>query len=128
MKELVTVRIDCDIKDQLLGDVENVRDDLALLIPKHNDEPYVKSTTEAAVNTMWRMTTALRPNKSKVPFDELYTGKTDDGIHENLMIITKDVANLMQKIVHSASWRDGMFYDFDTAEFKRLLTNIAARL
>lgn len=55
MNELIPVAINnktinTDEVDQLY------RDDIALLIPRVAGQPYIKSTTEAAVNTMWKMT------------------------------------------------------------------------
>ncbi|AFQ30278.1 MULTISPECIES: hypothetical protein [Bacillus] len=123
MNELIPVAINnktinTDEVDQLY------RDDIALLIPRVAGQPYIKSTTEAAVNTMWKMTAAMRPNKSKISFDQLHTGKTDEEVHEDLMALVKDMSNLMQKIVHSSSWRNGEFNDFDKVEFDRLLRNM----
>jgi hypothetical protein len=124
MKELLSVRLDSD--NEILEDVEvRVRKDMALLIPMYDDVPYAKSTTECAINTMWRMATSLRPNKSRIPYAEIGTGKTDDEIDERFMVIVKDMANLMQRMVHSASWRNGTFEEFDKHEFKRQLENIA---
>lgn len=97
------------------------RDDIALLIPRVDGQPYAKSTTEATVNTLWMVTSALRPNKSRVPYGQLLTGRTDDEVHEELMALVKGMANLMQKIVHSSSWRNGDFTSFDKAEFDREL-------
>jgi hypothetical protein len=124
MKEFLTVRLDSD--NEILEDVEvNVRKDVVLLIPKYEDMPYVKSTTECAINTMWRMTTSLRPNKSRIPYAELGTGKTDDEIDERFMVVVKGMANLMQRMVHSSSWRNGTFEEFDKNEFKRQLDFIS---
>lgn len=104
---------------------QKFRSDMAFLIPVIEGQPYLKSTTEATVNSMWKVTAALRPNKSRIPYEEIHTGKTDDGIHEDVMILVKDMANLMQKIVHSSSWRNGTFETFDKAAFAHQLNLMA---
>jgi len=120
VNELIALPMkDSTIKTDLVD--KKYRTDMALLIPIVEGQPYVKSTTEAAVNTMWKMTQALRPNKSRIPYNQINTGRTDDEVHEELMILVKGLANLMQKIVHSSSWRNGEFASFDKAEFDRQL-------
>lgn len=62
MNELIPVAINnktinTDEVDQLY------RDDIALLIPRVAGQPYIKSTTEAAVNTMWKMTGSYAPEQ-----------------------------------------------------------------
>lgn len=121
MNEFITVSLDSrdnKINTDHLGD-KKYRSGMALLIPISDDTPYVKSTTEAAVNTMWRMTSALRPNTSRVSFQEAQQGKTDEQIHEDLMMLVKDTANFMQKIVHSSSYRNGTVESHDISNFKR---------
>lgn len=104
---------------------QHVRSGIALLIPIEENVTYDKTVTSAAVNTMQRMTSSLRPNKGKIPFNELHTGKTDDGIHEELMAAVKDLSNLMQRIVQSSSWRYGEFHEFDKFTFGQELNKIS---
>lgn len=120
VNELIAVPMkDSTVRTDLVD--KKYRSDMAMLIPLLEGQPYTKSTTEAAVNTMWKTTQSLRPNKSRVPYDQIHTGRTDDGVHEELMALVKGMANLMQKIVHSSSWRNGDFASFDKAEFDREL-------
>lgn len=123
MNELITVSVKDGKIDFSNSDHPYVKH-RALLIPIVENTPYIKSTTQATVNSLQRLTTAMRPNKSRVPYDQLYTGKTDDQVHEDLMIVVKDLGNLMQKIVHSHSWREGTFESFDAAAISHQLRNI----
>ncbi|MEX3713522.1 hypothetical protein ABFV99_14055 [Cytobacillus horneckiae] len=123
MNELITVSVKDGKIDFSNSDHPYVKH-RALLIPIVENTPYIKSTTQATVNSLQRLTSAMRPNKSHVPFDQLHTGKTDDQVHEDLMILTKDLSNLMQRIVHSHSWREGTFESFDAAEISRQLESI----
>lgn len=128
MNKLITVSMtDGKIETDQLGD-QKYRKDVALLIPLKDLKHYKKHTIEATVNTLQDVTVSLRPNQSRVSFEEAQQGKTDDGIHEELMATVKDLSNLMQRIVHSASWRDGELHEFDQYEIERQLTSISQRV
>jgi hypothetical protein len=133
MNELQTVTVQLgEVKEGLVDGTitlpDNVHSGFALLMPKVKNVPYIKGASECTVNSMHRCITALKPNKSRIAYEDINSGKTDDGVHEELMVLMKGMANLMQRIVHSSSWRDEVLHEHDIHEFKREIRNLGVRL
>lgn len=124
MNKLIIIPLHEDKLYTAEGIEEKYRKDMALLIPRSDTEPYIKYATQALVNSTWELVTATKIGTSHVSYEESEQGKTDEGIHRSLITLMKEISNLQQHIVHSASWRDGEYHAFDMHTFQDKIDRI----
>lgn len=60
----------------------------------------------------------LKPNRSNVSYQEMLEGKTDHGIHEDLIYYINRVKLALSWLINSTSWRSNELYGFDEWEIK----------
>lgn len=108
------------MREKELIEWSKTSESFALLIPNIIGS-WKKGLIECAVNLLVEIVIALRPNPV---WEEghLVQDKTQDGIHERMMVQLKQVASTLGYMINSTSWQEGTYHDFDIIEIKQRLT------
>lgn len=84
------------------------------------DENYKKELIECAVNLLKLVTESARPNMHP-DFEKAKRGTTEHEIHETMLCQIRNISEILQHMVNSSSWLEGIYHGFDAFEIDRRL-------